>query len=264
MHRLSRQHLSGTMPPRAVPFTPSLSRGASPPLSVRPWFRCPQDITQASKYANLAVKHDRYNAKALVNMGNVLLERGDLERAKELYLEAIGVEADCVEAIFNLGLVRRRDFESGSALSDGCDGRNSSRVPATSSPRRACVCVLHGNPIASLALTSLPPLPSYCSRSLAGRLRPFRPPLALRLPLQVNKQLGVFHEALQAFEKLHTLAPAAPEVMFQIANLHEVGADAVHSLPSTALFFLHVSTGVMFQSAMRSSSRRCRRCRAVW
>jgi intraflagellar transport protein 88 len=39
-------------------------------------------------------------------MGNVLLERGDLERAKELYLEAIGVEADCVEAIFNLGLVR--------------------------------------------------------------------------------------------------------------------------------------------------------------
>ena len=29
--------------------------------------------------------------------------RGDLEGAKELYLEAIGVEADCVEAIFNLG-----------------------------------------------------------------------------------------------------------------------------------------------------------------
>ncbi len=27
------------------------------------------DIAQADKYANLAVKHDRYNAKALVNKG---------------------------------------------------------------------------------------------------------------------------------------------------------------------------------------------------
>ena len=29
-------------------------------------------------------------------------------RSKELYLEAIGVEADCVEAIFNLGLANKR------------------------------------------------------------------------------------------------------------------------------------------------------------
>lgn len=65
------------------------------------------DIAQADKYANLAVRHDRYNAKALVNKGNCLNEKGDLERAKELYLEAIGVEADCVEAIFNLGLVNK-------------------------------------------------------------------------------------------------------------------------------------------------------------
>jgi len=65
-------------------------------------------MAQASRYANLAVRHDRYSAKALVNMGNCLLERGEAERAKELYLEAIGVEADCVEAIYNLGLVRER------------------------------------------------------------------------------------------------------------------------------------------------------------
>lgn len=65
------------------------------------------DVAQASRYANLAVKHDRYNAKALVNLGNCLMERGEFERAKELYLEAIGVEADCVEAIFNLGLVNK-------------------------------------------------------------------------------------------------------------------------------------------------------------
>ena len=100
------------------------------------------DTTNAAKYADLAVRHDRYNAKALVNLGNSLLEnKGELERAKELYLEAIGVEADCVEAIFNLGLV--------------------------------------------------------------------------------NRQLGIFSEALQAFEKLHTIIPSAPEVLHHIASLQE-------------------------------------------
>lgn len=100
------------------------------------------DIGQADKYANLAVRHDRYNAKALVNKGNCLNEKGELERAKELYLEAIGVEADCVEAIYNLGLV--------------------------------------------------------------------------------NKHLGILSESLQAFEKLHTIIPDSPEVIYQIANLHDM------------------------------------------
>lgn len=123
------------------------------------------NLEQAFRYAELAVEHDRYNAKALVNLGatgehggmmqmrwfgpstllfprvagNCLCEQGELERAKELFLEAIGVEADCIEAIFNLGLV--------------------------------------------------------------------------------NKQLGILSEALQAFEKLHTIVPAAPEVIYHIANL---------------------------------------------
>ena len=100
------------------------------------------DVAQASRHAHLAVRHDRYNAKALVNLGNCLLEsKGELERAKELYLEAIGVEADCAEAIFNLGLV--------------------------------------------------------------------------------NRQLGALGEALQAFEKLHTIVPSSPEVIRHIASLHE-------------------------------------------
>ena len=100
------------------------------------------DMNLASAHAHLAVRHDRYNAKALVNLGNALLEtKGELDRAKELYLEAIGVEADCVEAIFNLGLV--------------------------------------------------------------------------------NRQMGALSEALQAFEKLHTLVPSSPEVIHHIAALHE-------------------------------------------
>jgi hypothetical protein len=37
----------------------------------------------------------------------------------------------------------------------------------------------------------------------------------------VNKQLGAAAEALQAFEKLHTLVPSAPEVIYHLATLHE-------------------------------------------
>ena len=62
------------------------------------------------------------NAKALVNKANCEIykaqaaeERDQLQNARDLYLEAknlymegIGVEADCVEAIFNLGLCCRR------------------------------------------------------------------------------------------------------------------------------------------------------------
>jgi len=59
----------------------------------------------AEKYADMAVKADRYNARALVNKGNCMFYNEEFERAKEIYLEAIGVSADCLEAIYNLGLV---------------------------------------------------------------------------------------------------------------------------------------------------------------
>lgn len=63
------------------------------------------DIQQAEKHADAAIKSDRYNAKALVNKGNCLFVLEELGRAREMYLEAVGVEADCIEAIYNLGLV---------------------------------------------------------------------------------------------------------------------------------------------------------------
>lgn len=63
------------------------------------------DYAQAEKHADIAIKSDRYNAKALVNKGNCLMVAGDHARAREMYLEAVGVEADCIEAIYNLGLV---------------------------------------------------------------------------------------------------------------------------------------------------------------
>jgi len=66
------------------------------------------DLATSEKYAEAAVRADRYNAKALVNKANALMLRGSLIEAKELYLEAIGVEADCVEAIYNLGLANKK------------------------------------------------------------------------------------------------------------------------------------------------------------
>lgn len=70
--------------------------------------------------------------------------------SKQFYLEAIGVEADCVEAIYNLGLV--------------------------------------------------------------------------------NVKMGNYQEAQQAFEKLHTIIPHNPEVIYQIANLYETTNDLVNAI----------------------------------
>lgn len=63
------------------------------------------DYQLAEKHADMAIKSDRYSAKALVNKGNCFFMAGEYARAKEMYLEAVGVEADCVEGIYNLGLV---------------------------------------------------------------------------------------------------------------------------------------------------------------
>jgi len=63
------------------------------------------EYAESNKLAASAVSSDRYNASALVNRANCLYVFGELEAAKEMYLEAIGVEADCVEAIYNLGLI---------------------------------------------------------------------------------------------------------------------------------------------------------------
>ncbi|GMH74663.1 hypothetical protein TL16_g06523, partial [Triparma laevis f. inornata] len=99
------------------------------------------DYNNADEYADLAVRNSRYNAKALVNKGNCLFVAQEFHRAKELYLEAIGVQADCVEAIYNLGLA--------------------------------------------------------------------------------NMRMNSPDEARQAFEKLHTIIPNNPAVIYQIANLYE-------------------------------------------
>ena len=66
------------------------------------------DYQNAERYAEIAVEHDRFNAKALVNRGNCLFIRNEFLRAKEQYLEAIGVQADCIEALYNLAFVNKK------------------------------------------------------------------------------------------------------------------------------------------------------------
>ncbi|EGR28423.1 hypothetical protein IMG5_176090 [Ichthyophthirius multifiliis] len=61
-----------------------------------------RDFKNAEKYADIAITFDRFNPKALVNRGNCMFVKNEFLRAKEQFLEAIGVEADCIEALYNL------------------------------------------------------------------------------------------------------------------------------------------------------------------
>ena len=56
----------------------------------------------------MALKYDKFNSKALVNKGNCFFYKNNFMKAKELYLEAIGIEADCVEALYNLAYVNKK------------------------------------------------------------------------------------------------------------------------------------------------------------
>eukprot|EP01038_Epipyxis_sp_PR26KG_P010596 gene10596-14235_t len=78
------------------------------------------DYQQAEKHADIAIRSDRYNAKALVNKGNCYYVAGDYGRALECYLEAVGIEADCTEALYNLGLacMTTNDFREAQSAFD--------------------------------------------------------------------------------------------------------------------------------------------------
>ena len=67
------------------------------------------DLDSAQRHACLSVETDRYCARAWVNKGNIAFAKGDLEAARSNYIEAIAMEADCFEAIYNLGCVNVRN-----------------------------------------------------------------------------------------------------------------------------------------------------------
>ena len=47
--------------------------------------------------------HGWFRVAALVNKGNVLFKKGDHEKAREYYKEALSNDSSCVEALYNLG-----------------------------------------------------------------------------------------------------------------------------------------------------------------
>lgn len=47
---------------------------------------------------------------ALVNKGNVLYARGDYEKAREFFKEALQNDSSCVEGLYNLGTVNQIGF----------------------------------------------------------------------------------------------------------------------------------------------------------
>ena len=65
------------------------------------------DYANGEQYADMSIDADKYNASALVNKGNFLFKKGEFDRSKQCFLEALSVEADCVEAIYNLGLATK-------------------------------------------------------------------------------------------------------------------------------------------------------------
>eukprot|EP00388_Colpodella_angusta_P038696 GDKK01045226.1.p1 GENE.GDKK01045226.1~~GDKK01045226.1.p1 ORF type:complete len:350 (+),score=46.13 GDKK01045226.1:63-1052(+) len=55
----------------------------------------------------MSIEFDRYNAKALVNKGNFLFKKEEFDKARTCFNEALAVEADNVEAMYNLGLTTK-------------------------------------------------------------------------------------------------------------------------------------------------------------
>ncbi|CBZ49762.1 putative intraflagellar transport particle protein [Neospora caninum Liverpool] len=74
------------------------------------------DLSQATKYTDIALAGDRYNAFALVNKGCCLLLGGKRQEARNLFLEALGLDAECVEALYNFGLACKLDAQFEEAL----------------------------------------------------------------------------------------------------------------------------------------------------
>ena len=73
-------------------------------------------MADAENFADQALSLDHYNANALVNAGNVAFLRGDLDKAYAQYREALSNDAACVQALYNMGLVCRRQEKVEQAL----------------------------------------------------------------------------------------------------------------------------------------------------
>ncbi|CAF4379273.1 unnamed protein product, partial [Rotaria socialis] len=61
-----------------------------------------KDLNNAHKYADLALKSDKFNPASLTNKGNCCFVQHDYEKARYYYEEALNIDAGCVQALHNL------------------------------------------------------------------------------------------------------------------------------------------------------------------
>ncbi|UJR26463.1 hypothetical protein I4U23_007793 [Adineta vaga] len=63
-----------------------------------------KDLNNAHKYADLALKTDKFNPASLTNKGNCCFAQQDYDKARYYYEEALNIDAGSVEALHNLVL----------------------------------------------------------------------------------------------------------------------------------------------------------------
>ncbi|CAF4163238.1 unnamed protein product [Rotaria sordida] len=61
-----------------------------------------KDLNNAHKYADLALKTDKFNPASLTNKGNCCYAQEDYDKARYYYEEALNIDAGSVEALHNL------------------------------------------------------------------------------------------------------------------------------------------------------------------
>ncbi|CAF2190201.1 unnamed protein product [Rotaria magnacalcarata] len=61
-----------------------------------------KDFNNAHKYADLALKSDKFNPASLTNKGNCCFAQHDYEKARYYYEKALNIDAGCVQALHNL------------------------------------------------------------------------------------------------------------------------------------------------------------------
>lgn len=64
------------------------------------------DLVNAEKYVDQSLAINKYNASALVNKGNIQIAKNEVDEAIQTYRRALNVEADCFQAMYNLGILK--------------------------------------------------------------------------------------------------------------------------------------------------------------
>jgi tetratricopeptide (TPR) repeat protein len=123
-------------------------------------------IDEAVENYRRALKFDANNIEALLNLGCILLKRGETEAAEECYRKALGLDPNSAETHSNLGVVMKRSGQMDAALTyferalvlrpDFCEAHiNLGTVfQAMGNGRAAVACyqrALHINPVSAQA-----------------------------------------------------------------------------------------------------------------